>query len=108
MSSDLGTESHNASSPQSVAESATSSVYPVNFSSATLSPSLMQATSGYDHELVATLAGPTSGYPAMATPYQFQPNFQPDQVLFNEPSWDFNAASRPEDFNYSSNPYSMS
>jgi hypothetical protein len=98
MSSDLGTESHNASSPQSVAESATSSVYPVNFSSSTLSPSLVQVTSGFDPKFATTLAGPTPGYPAMATPYRFRQTFQPDQMLLNEPSWDFNVSSRPEDF----------
>lgn len=108
MSSDLGTESHNASSPQSVAESTASSAYPVNFSAATLSPALVQVTSGFDPEFSVSLAGPSPSYTAMATSYSYQPTFQPDQVLLHEPSWDFNAVSRPEDYDYSSNiPYTM-
>ncbi|OKL61298.1 hypothetical protein UA08_03216 [Talaromyces atroroseus] len=97
ISSDLGTESH-APSPQSVAESATSGVYPVNFGSATLSPSLVQVNSGFDPEFATTLAGPSPGYTTMANPFRFQPTFQPDQMLSNEPSWDFNVSSRPEDY----------
>ncbi|KAI7973010.1 hypothetical protein EIK77_001584 [Talaromyces pinophilus] len=108
MSSDLGTESHNASSPQSVAESSASSAYPVNFSSATFAPSLMPVTSGLDSDFAVTLSGPSPGYPAtMGTSFQFEPTFQHDQSLMNQPSWDFTPSSQAEDFNYMNIPYSM-
>ncbi|EED22390.1 transcriptional regulator Medusa [Talaromyces stipitatus ATCC 10500] len=108
MSSDLGTESLRASSPQSIAESTASNAYPVNFSSATFAPSLMPVTSGLDSEFAVTLSGPTPGYPAtMGAPYQFEPNFQPDQALMNQPSWDFTTSSQGEDFNYMNIPYTM-
>lgn len=108
LSSDLGTESQNASSPQSVAESSASSAYPVNFSSATFTPSLMPVTSGFDSDFSVTLPGPSPSYPATMGPsFQFEPSFQPNQALMNQQSWDFTASSQGEEFNYMNIPYSM-
>jgi hypothetical protein len=67
----------------------------------------MPVTSGLDSEFAVTLSGPNPGYPAtMGASYQFEPTFQPDQALINQPSWDFTSSSQAEDFNYMGIPYS--
>lgn len=68
----------------------------------------MPVTSGLDSDFAVTLSGPSPGYTAtMGASFQFEPTFQPDQALMNQPSWDFTPSSQTEDFNYMNIPYSM-
>ncbi|KAH8699219.1 transcriptional regulator medusa [Talaromyces proteolyticus] len=106
IGSDIGTESQNPSSPQSVSESTTSSVYPVSFTSANLSPAMMQTTSslGSDFNTAMAVSGPD--YSTLPTAYGYDASFQPNPMMANEPSWDFGSSSNPEDFDLTSNiPY---
>jgi hypothetical protein len=107
MGSDIGTESHNPSSPQSVSESTTSSVYPSNFTSTALSPALVQTTSSFGSDF-SNLAVSSSDYSTMPTGYGYETSFQNTQMMANEPSWDFGSSSNPEDFDLTSTiPYTM-